>query len=61
MYPVTKRAKEMEFNTIKNILHDKEYNTNLIGKPTLPQKQNIHLILSVTKQNGSPLHTVAKM
>jgi hypothetical protein len=42
-YPITKRAKETEINTIKNILHN---NTNL----TLPpQKQHI-LFLSTTKK-----------
>jgi hypothetical protein len=39
IYPITKRAKEAEINTIRNILLN-EYNTNLIEKPPFPQNQN---------------------
>jgi hypothetical protein len=61
MYPITKRAKETGLNTIKNILHNNEYNTNLI-RNQLSHKSKIYtLFLSgTTKQNGSPLHAVAK-
>jgi hypothetical protein len=44
IYPLTKSAKESGLNTIKNILHNNEYNTNPIWKPTLPQKQSIHTV-----------------
>jgi hypothetical protein len=42
-YPITKRTKQTEINTIKNILWNNVYNANLIEKPLpQPQKQKIH-------------------
>jgi hypothetical protein len=37
-YLTTKKAKNTEINTIKNILH----NTNLVSKSPPPQKENAH-------------------
>jgi hypothetical protein len=45
MYPITDKAKDAEKNTTKNILHNNEYDTNLIRKPSPQQKQ---------KQSGLP-------
>jgi hypothetical protein len=39
---MTEKAKDTETNTIKDILHSNEYNTDLIRKPPSPQKQNKH-------------------
>jgi hypothetical protein len=58
-YPITEKAKGTIRNTIKNILHNNEYNTDLIRKPPPEQKQNTHT-LSTKKQTGLPSHTVAK-
>jgi hypothetical protein len=41
-YPISKKVKDAEMNTIENILYNNKYNTNLIGKPRPPQKQNTH-------------------
>jgi hypothetical protein len=38
-YPITRIAKETEKNTIKNILHNNEYDTSLIEKPINQDKQ----------------------
>jgi hypothetical protein len=42
-YPITKKVKQIEINTIRNTLQNKEYSKSLLEKP-LPQshKQNIH-------------------
>jgi hypothetical protein len=60
MYPITKRTKDTEMNTIKNILHNNEYNTNLIRKPSPHKNKTLTLTLSTEKQNRPPLHRVAK-
>jgi hypothetical protein len=33
-YPITKEAKHSEITTIKSILHNNEYDTNLMKRPT---------------------------
>jgi hypothetical protein len=42
-YPITKKSKQTEKKTIKNILQKNEYNRNLLDIPlSQPQKPNIH-------------------
>jgi hypothetical protein len=48
-YPISDEAKDIEKNTIKYILHNNEYNTNITQKK-LKQKQNPH----TDKQNQKP-------
>jgi hypothetical protein len=51
-YPITKKSKQTEKTTIKNILQKNEYNTSLLEKPlSQPQKQNI---------NEEPKHQTTK-
>jgi hypothetical protein len=41
-YLITKKGKDTEINTTKNILHNNEYNTNLVENLSPKQKQNAH-------------------
>jgi hypothetical protein len=38
-YPITKEAKHSEITTIKSILHNNEYDTNLMKRPTKKRNQ----------------------
>jgi hypothetical protein len=41
-YPISKERKQIEKNTIKNILHNNEYDTSIIDKSTQKQQKRKH-------------------
>jgi hypothetical protein len=48
-YSITGKANEVEKNTIKNILHNNEYDTKLINKPPPQKKQKTKQRYRLTK------------
>jgi hypothetical protein len=58
-YPITNEAKDIEKNTIKNILRNKEYDIKAISKSP-PGKRKHKLTHRTKKQSGQHVHIVAK-
>jgi hypothetical protein len=49
---MTEKAEDTERNTIKKILQNNEYNTNLSRKPPPTQKQNTQTLTPSTKKKN---------
>jgi hypothetical protein len=61
MYTITEKAKDIVKNTIRNTLHNNEYDKNLINNPPVKNKNKIHTLIHGTKkQSWLPSHIVVK-
>jgi hypothetical protein len=59
-YPITKIAKNTEWNNINNILQQNNYNINIIAKLSTEKKKLNTTKIKKKQQNGQHLHTLVK-